>query len=142
MVKTLLFLPMLLCAAPALAQGAPPQLPPELTDPATVERLSGAMQAVSQAILNVRVGDVSAALKGRQATPEEHNMTVGDLARRKDPNFDRHLQQQVAEVGPALQRSMNALNQALPAVMQSLSEAQKSIERAVANMPDPTYPRR
>jgi hypothetical protein len=69
-------------------------------------------------------------------------MTVGDLARRKDPNFDRHLQQQVAEVGPALQRSMNALNQALPAVMQSLSEAQKSIERAVANMPDPTYPRR
>jgi hypothetical protein len=52
------------------------------------------------------------------------------------------MQQQIANVGPMMQRSMNALNQALPAVMQSLTEAQKSIERAVANIPDPTYPRR
>lgn len=141
MVRTLAILPLLLCASPAFAQGAP-QLPPELTDPATVQRLSGAMQALSQAILNVRVGDVHAALEGRQATPEERNMTVGDLARRKDPNFDRHLQQQVAEVGPTVQRSMSAVNQALPQMMQGLSDAKKAIERAVANMPDPTYPRR
>jgi hypothetical protein len=64
------------------------------------------------------------------------------MARRDDPDFDRHMQQQIANVGPMMQRSMNALNQALPAVMQSLTEAQKSIERAVSNIPDPTYPRR
>lgn len=142
MVKNLIIFPLLLCSSPAFAQRTPPQLPPELTDPATVQRLSGAMQAISQAILNVKVGDVHAALEGRQATPQERDMTVGDLARRKDPNFERHLQQQVAEVGPTVQRSMNAVNQALPEMMQGLSDAKKAIERAVANMPDPTYPRR
>jgi hypothetical protein len=45
-------------------------------------------------------------------------------------------------VGPQLQRSVRVLNQALPAMMQSLTEAQKAMERAVANMPDPTYPKR
>jgi hypothetical protein len=37
---------------------------------------------------------------------------------------------------------VRVLNQALPAMMQSLTEAQKAMERAVANMPDPTYPKR
>jgi hypothetical protein len=140
--KSLLFIPLLLIAAPAVAQPVPPQLPPELTDPATTQKLTNAMQALSQAFLDVRVGEVRAALEGRPATPSERRMTVRDMARRDDPDFDRHMQQQIANVGPMMQRSMNALNQALPAVMQSLTEAQKSIERAVANIPDPTYPRR
>lgn len=140
--KSLLFVPLLLIAAPAVAQHVPPQLPPELTDPATTQKLTNAMQALSQAFLDVRVGEVRAALEGRPATPSERRMTVRDMARRDDPDFDRHMQQQIANVGPMMQRSMNALNQALPAVMQSLTEAQKSIERAVANIPDPTYPRR
>jgi hypothetical protein len=140
--KSLLFIPLLLIAAPAVAQPVPPQLPPELTDPATTQKLTNAMQALSRAFLDVRVGEVRAALEGRPATPSERRMTVRDMARRDDPDFDRHMQQQIANVGPMMQRSMNALNQALPAVMQSLTEAQKSIERAVANIPDPTYPRR
>jgi len=41
-----------------------------------------------------------------------------------------------------MQRSMQALNQALPQIMSDLKQAQKSLERAAANMPDPTYPRR
>jgi len=141
--RILIALPLLLCATPALAQeGPPPQLPPELTDPATVQRLAGAMQAVSQAVLNMRVGEMRAALEGRVATPQERNLTVGDIARRKDPNFDRHLRQQVATIGPQVQRSMQAVNRALPEMMRDLRDAQRSLERAVANMPDPTYPER
>ena len=139
--KTLIILPLLLCATPAFAQHAP-QLPPELTDPASVQKLANTMQALSGALLNVKVGGVEAAVQGREATPQERNLTVGDLVRRKDPNFDRHIQQQMATVGPRVQQSMRALNQALPEIMQSLGDAQKSIERAVANMPDPTYPKR
>src|SRR5437016_6953843 len=140
--KILIVLPLLLCASPAFAQEAPPQLPPELTDPATAQRLAGAMQAVSHALLNVKVGEVRAALDGRQASPQERNMTVGDLARRRDPDFDRHFQQQVASVGPKVQQGMRALNQALPQIMRGLAQAQQALERAVANMPDPTYPQR
>jgi hypothetical protein len=141
MSKSLFILPILLCSSPALAQPAP-QLPPELTDPATADRLANAVQGLSQALLDMRVGEVRAALEGRQASPAEKRMTVRDMARQDDPDFDRHVQQNVANVRPMVRQSMNALNQALPAMMQGLAQAQQAIERAVANMPDPTYPRR
>jgi hypothetical protein len=141
--KTLLLLPLLGFAAPAIAQPAPPlQLPPELTDPATADRLADAVQGLSQALLDLRVGEVRAALEGRPASPAEKRMTVRDMARRDDPNFDRHMQRDMANVRPMVHQSMNALNQALPQMMQGLNQAQQALERAVANLPDPTYPRR
>src|SRR5437762_11059712 len=141
MSKSLFILPLLLSASPALAQPVP-QLPPELTDPATADKLANAMQGLSQALLDMRVGEVRAALEGRQASPSEKRMTVRDMARQDDPDFDRRVQRDMANVRPMVRQSMNALNQALPAMMQGLAQAQQAIERAVANMPDPTYPRR
>jgi hypothetical protein len=143
--KTLTLLPLLLCASPAFAQAAPPpppELPPEFTDPATFQRLAGHLEALSHALLNVRVGGVQAALEGREPTAREERTTIGDLARRKDPQFDRHLQQQMAVVGPQIQRSVKAINRALPEMMKSVEDAQRSLDRALANMPDPDYPRR
>ena len=139
--KTLLFVPLLLTASPALAQSAP-LLPPELTDPATIHQLAGTLDQLSRALMNVRIGEARAALEGRDATPQERNMTVGDYARRNDPNFDRHMHQQIASVEPQLQRGVQAMNRALPSLMQALDDAQRAVDRAVANMPDPTYPRR
>ncbi len=140
--KILFVLPLLVCASPALAQEAPQQLPPELTDPATVHRLAGTMQALSQALLDVKVGEIRAGFEGRDATPEERNLTVRDIARRKDPNFDRHFQQKVASVGPQLERSMIAMQHSLPSMVRDLKDAQRSLERAIANLPDPSYPER
>ena len=37
-------------------------------------------------------------------------LTVRDLARRKDPDFDRHVHQQIAAVGPRIQQSVAAIN--------------------------------
>ena len=99
-------------------------------------------QRLSQALLDVRVGEIRAGLEGRDATPEERNLTVRDIGRRKDPNFDRHFQEKVASVGPQLERSMITMQRTLPSMMRDLKEAQKSLERAVANLPDPTYPER
>jgi hypothetical protein len=144
--KTLMLLPLLFCAAPALAQTAPPpevfQLPPELTDPATAQRIAGAMQAASQALLGVRVGQMRAALEGREATARERNETVGDLVRQKDPNFDRDVQREIATAGPKIQWSLRVLNEALPQLARGLADAQQALDRAAANLPDPTYPRR
>jgi hypothetical protein len=139
--KTLILLPLLFAASPALAQPAP-QLPPELTDPATAQKVANAAHALSQAFLNVRIGEVQAALEGRPATPSERDLTVRDMARRDNPDFDRDLQQKMAAVGPMMQQSMRALNTALPEMMRSLEDARRSLERAVANLPDPTYPKR
>jgi hypothetical protein len=138
----LIALPVLILASPALAQEAPQQLPPELTDPTTVHRLAGTLQALSQALLDVKVGGIRADLEGRTATPAERNMTVRDVARQKDPDFDRHLQQKIASAGPQIERSMTAMQRALPQMMRSLQDVKTSMERAMANMPDPTYPKR
>ena len=144
----LVLLPLSLCAAPSLAQPVPPppppafQLPPELTDPATADRLTDAMQSLSQALLDMRIGNIKAAIEGRRASPAERRMTVRDMARRDDPDFDRHLHQQIASAKPKLQQGIRAMNQALPEVTEDLQRAQVAIERALANMPDPNYPRR
>jgi hypothetical protein len=138
----LALIPLLALAAPALAEPSRPQLPPQLIDPATAQRLTNVMQSLSNAFLNVKVGGVEAAIEGREASPREKNLTIRDMARRDDPNFDRNFEQHIAQVGPTMQRSMKALNQALPEVMKSLDEAKKSIDRAAANLPDPTYPKR
>ena len=72
------------------------QLPRELTDPAAQMRLAARVQSISSALLNVRVGDLAAAIEGREPTSVERNVTVGDLVRQKDPNFDRDVAQGVA----------------------------------------------
>ena len=147
---SLVLLPLSLCAAPALAQPLPPpppppglvRLPPELTNPATADRLTDAMQSLSQALLDMRVGNIKAAVEGRRVTPAERRMTVRDLARRDDPDFDRRLNQQIAAARPKIRQGIRAMNQALPEVTEDLQQAQDAIARALANMPDPNYPRR
>jgi hypothetical protein len=37
---------------------------------------------------------------------------------------------------------MQALNRALPEMIRSVDEAQRSLKRAVSNLPDPNYPER
>jgi hypothetical protein len=144
---SLLLLPLAFCAAPALAQAAPDapdaiRVPPELTDPATAGRLAHAMQSLSQALLDMRVGNIQAALQGRRATPVERRITVRDLARRNDPDFDRHLNQQIASARPKIEQGIRVMNQALPEVNEDLQRARQSLERALSNLPDPNYPRR
>jgi hypothetical protein len=145
--RTLVLFPLMLCATPALAQTPAPaplpatKAPLQLTDPATADKLANAMQAMSKALLDLPVG-VQAALEGRQPTPGERKLTVRDLGRRDDPNFDRNFRRQIAQAKPAIERSMKALNEALPAIMKGLDDAGRAIDRAAANMPDPTYPKR
>lgn len=136
-----LLVPLAICAAPAAAQPAQP-LPPQLTDPATADRVTDAMQSLSDALLDLRVGNIQAALEGRRPTRAERHMTVRDLARRDDPNFDRNLHQQIAAAKPKIEQGISAMNTALPEVTADLQRAQRSIERAIANMPDPNYPNR
>ena len=134
------------CAAPAAAQAIAPsssaERPPLQVPPETADRLADSVQSLSQAVLDMKVGGVQAALEGRKPTRAESNLTVRDLGRRSDPNFDRNIEQQIASARPKLEQSIGALNQALPEITQDLQNAQRTIERAISNLPDPNYPRR
>ena len=135
-------LPLLMAAVPVAAaapqQQSQPYLPPQLSDPAMVDRLAGTMQAMSRAFLDLPVGEIEAAVEGRPPTPADRNRTL----RSENPNLDREVQAQIAQARPMIRQSMKAISDALPAVMKSLHDARESIERAAANMPDPNYPKR
>ena len=139
--KALILLLLLLGAAPALAEPAP-KIPPQLFDPRTADRLADTMQSLSKAFLDLPVGEVRAAIEGREPTAVEKKLTVRDLGRRDDPNFDRNFRQQIAQARPAIEQGMKALSTALPAIEKAVDDASRAIDRAAANMPDPTYPRR
>ena len=142
----LFLFPLAVCAAPCFAQSLPPAAPAQppvlQVPPETVGRLADSLQSISQAVLDRKVGGVQAALEGRKPTRAERNLTVRDLGRRNDPNFDRNIEQRIASAKPKLEQSITALNQALPEITQDLQNAQRSIERAISNLPDPNYPRR
>ena len=141
---SLIVLPLMLFASPALAQSAPP--PPSqtqemqrvLNDPAMVDRMTNVMRALSKAVLDMPVGGIEAAVEGRQATPAEQRRRVRDI----EPGIDRDVQAQMARAKPMVQQSMRALSDSLPGMMNGLKQVQESLERAAANMPDPNYPRR
>jgi len=137
----------LLCAAPAAAaeptiDEAVNQAQRVLDDPRNGEVVTSIMDTLTDAFLNLPVGDIQAASEGRVATPEEKRLTVRDIARRDDPQFEARLKSQLAQSGPALRQSMHSLSAALPALAKSFEDAGKAIERMKANMPDPTYPKR
>jgi hypothetical protein len=137
----LFLVPLALCAAPALAQPAPPPppaVPPLLADPATVDRLTNVMQALSQSFLDLPVGNVRAAIEGRPPTAADRHRTVGT----ETGLNARQLNRQIAAAKPQIEQGIRAVNQALPEITRDLEQAQKSVERAISNLPDPNYPRR
>lgn len=135
-------IPLLLIAAPALAQPAPAsmQIPPQLLDPHLTDRLANITQALSNALLNLPAGEIEAAAEGRPATSADRHRTIRDLARSEDPNFDRDFQRSVAGAGPQLRAAHRALVTALPQVIGDLSRAADDMNRALQNMPRPVYP--
>ena len=145
----LLVLPLALMASPVLAQAKPSPaspdtitVPPQLTDPAMADKLSRMMQAMSQAFLNLPVGEIEAAAEGRAPTAADRRRTVREAGRMDDPNFDRNFQQHLADSRGSIQASMKALAAALPGMMKGLTEAGRELEKATANMPRPNYPKR
>ena len=141
----LIALPLTIFASPALAQQAPPsgasdtiQVPPELMDPKWADRLTDAMLAMSKVFLELPVGEVEAAIEGRQPTAADKRRTV----RSETKMSEREIRQHIETARPAMHAGMKAFAAALPAMMKGMSEAQREMERAMANVPRPDYPRR
>lgn len=142
--RRLLFaLPLLLAAAPLSAQTAPPpaerQIPPELSDPAMADKLTRMLGPLAKALMEMPVGEVEAAIAGREPTAADKAKRMRDEL---GPEGQRDLEASIANAGPQMRAMQKALVASLPSLMAALGEAEKSLERATANLPDPTYPRR
>ena len=144
--KVLILLPLAAMASPAFAQVAPPApappqavpLPPAMTDPRLADRITDAMSAMSKAFLSLPVVEMEAAMEGRRPTMADRRKTV----RTETGMNERELERKIDETRPMIEGSQRAMAAALPAMMQGLTQAQREIERAMANVPRPDYPRR
>ena len=142
-------LPLALAAAPASA--AEPtkdgdfQIPAELTDPAMAQTLAQMLGTLTRAMMDMPVGELQAAVEGREPSAADKARTVRDLAGR-DPDFDRKVEQQIAQAMPRMQAGMKAMAASLPGMMKALEKAAEqmegSLDRATANLPQPGYPKR
>jgi len=138
--SAMVILPLMLAATPAAAAPAAPQLPPELSDPAMADKLGRMAGALTKALMDLPIGELEAAVEGRPATPADKAKRVRDSV--GGPEAEQRVQAEVAQSGRQLQAMTKALVASLPAVMAALDQAEKQLERAAANIPDPTYPRR
>ena len=134
-------LPLLSLAAPlAAAPTRAPQLPPELSDPQMADQLGRVAGVLTRSLMNLPVGEIEAAVEGRPATPADRARTVRDSV--GDPYLDQRVAAEAAQTGRTMQAASKALMKSLPAIMAALGQARAELERATANLPDPTYPRR
>jgi len=139
--------PLLAAAVPTFAQPTPAEdvgseIQRVLDDPLTGRTMTESIDAMTDALLNIPVGELKAIADGRPVTDADKKLTVRDLARRDDPQFEAKLRGKLAETLPKVRQSMKSLAAALPALVKSFEEAGEAIERATANLPSPTYPRR
>jgi hypothetical protein len=144
--RILFALPLALIAAPAVAAPQPSpepiQIPPELTSPETAEKLGKMAGVLSKALMDVKVGEIEAIAMGREPTEADKRRTVRDMAVKGDPNFERDVERQVANAGPIIAESMKRITAMLPALMSAMEGISDDLDRATANLPDPTYPKR
>ena len=134
-------LPLLSLAAPlAAAPPRAPQLPPELSDLRMADQLGRVVGVLTRSLMNLPVGEIEAAVEGRPATPADRARTVRDSV--GDPYLDQRVAAEAAQSGRTMQAASRALAASLPAIMAALDQARTELERATANLPDPTYPRR
>ena len=143
-----LIVPFMLIAAPAVAAPsprapapeAPIAIPPELTDPAVADQLGRVAGVLAKSLMNLPVGEMEAAIEGRDPTPADRTRTVRDSV--GDPDLDRRVSDEVARSGRTMQAAGKALAASLPSIMAAIDQARGELERAIGNMPDPYYPRR
>lgn len=145
-----LLLPLVLLAAPARAADAPAkdsdfQIPSELTDPAMAETLGKMLGTLTKAMMDMPVGELQAAVQGREPTDADRQRRLRDVAGGA-PDLDRKIEQQVRQAMPRMQASMKAMAASLPAMARAMEKAademEAGIDRATANLPTPGYPKR
>jgi hypothetical protein len=128
--------PTVAAAAPAAEETA--EIQRQLTDPKWADRLTDAMLAMSKALMNMPVGEVEAAVQGRQPTVADKRRTVES----ETGMSEQQLRRQIEDSRPAMEAGMKAMAAALPAIMKGFSDAQRELEKASANVPRPDYPKR
>lgn len=126
-------------ASPALAQPATPpvQLPSEIADGRMLDQLGDVAGVLAKALLSLPVGEVEAAIENRPVTREDRRRTVASEMGTDAREIDRDVERGKV----VMKQGGQAMVRALPVITRELGRIGEQLDRALANLPSPTYPR-
>ncbi len=134
--KVLLAISLGLMPASAFAQPGPDEdLRRSLPAPAEVEAMTGALDRMVGALLNVDVRPIVQAVDPAHPALRRGERTLRDMAERDDPYFEERMRGTLHGVSGQMNRVMDAVVAVTPVLRQSLEQIERSVEDAVANPP-------
>jgi hypothetical protein len=98
---------------------------------AEVAAMAPMIDRMAGAVLQLDVAPMLDALDPFNRYGPRGRRTLGELARRDDPDFDRRLRGSIYGTTAAMARMMDAIATATPAMRRSLREMEREIDRAV-----------
>ena len=122
-------------AAPALAAPPPGQAPHDrwvrdMPQPDEIEQAERAMDRALDALMDIRVGPLEDAVPGRRLAPERRNETLGDLARRDDPYFDRKVHGSLHEMTEAMNQLTDKMAVMAPVIEREVADMKQHLREA------------
>ncbi|HEX8214501.1 MAG TPA: hypothetical protein VF582_03405 [Allosphingosinicella sp.] len=146
-------------AAPAAAQQAPsavgaqapgsqaarpgPKLDPRdeelrrnLPDPAEMKAMGEVAARAMEAMMEVPIGPLREAVEGRKLSRRERQETIGDVARRDDPNFKERMRDQMGVASVAMAALMEQMVTIGPVLRSTLEDVARRTEEAARQVPE------
>ena len=144
---TLLAVPaaLVVLAAPAIAQrndsdrvADAREIARDLEASPVLESLPSVLGALTDALLDVRIGKLAAALEG-DLTPSRRDSerTVADLGEENDPDFRERTEAQVRASAAGVAGMSRAIGAALPEIARSADAIEQEVARAARALPRP-----
>ena len=138
-----------LLAGPAIAQpdplfddGMDERIARSIPPGAQIEAMAPVIDRMTGALLDVDVGPVIDAADPYARYNYRYRRgprTLGDLAGRDDPAFERRLRASIYGSAAGLGRMMDAIAYAAPAMRRSLAEMEREMDRALRDAPRRDY---
>jgi uncharacterized protein YfaQ (DUF2300 family) len=136
---------MLAVAAPALASDVPSKstvemqdMAEKLNDPAAQKAMTGALDAMLAALLDIKVDGIAKALEPLNGGKKfkMKGETLGEIAANDDRNFDKKLHQGTRAMVGGAGALAGALAKAMPELEKAMDEMEKAMDKVGDKLPD------
>lgn len=135
-------------AAPALAAQPAPQAAPapavdprdeeirrNLPNPAEMKQMGEATARMMEAMMDVPIGPLREAAEGRKLSRREREETIGDHARRGDPQFKERMRDQIGLATVAMGALAEQMVVMAPVLRRTLEDVERRMEAAARTVP-------
>ena len=106
-----------------------------LPDPAEVKAMGETAARAMEAMMDVPIGPLREAVEGRKLSRKERAETLGDVARRDDPEFKERMRDQMGVASVAMAALMEQMVTIAPVLRNTLEDVARRTEEAARQVP-------